>query len=255
MKSIKNILSSSKYGLALFGLMILIGFGNARLKERFITDITINVDNQFENYFIDQSDVMELLNQEGQDYLLNSNLGALNLKEVEERIENHQFVDDAQAFVDIHGALSIEVKQNRPIARIVNGKGEDYYVSTDGEILPESSHYTARVLLVMLENEYWIDEYNIRDSEEGEEIFKMIQYIVDHKFWNPQIAMMVIKKNLEIELQPQVTKQIVEFGKAEDVEKKFRKLMAFYKSILPYKGWNTYERVSLKFKDQIVCKK
>jgi cell division protein FtsQ len=67
--------------------------------------------------------------------------------------------------------------------------------------------------------------------------------------------MMLIKDNLDLELQPQVTKQIVEFGKAEEVEKKFRKLMAFYKNILPYKGWNTYERVSLKFNDQIVCKK
>ena len=28
----------------------------------------------------------------------------------------------------------------------------------------------------------------------------------------------------------------------------------FYKKILPYKGWNSYESVSVKFKGQIICK-
>lgn len=255
MKSLLNILSSTRYGIGLLGLAILIGFGNARLKQRTINDVSIHVDNQFENYFIDQSDVMDLLNQEGEDYLLNANLGMLNLKAIEDRIENHHFVHEAQAHIDVYGDLSIDVKQNRPIARIANSQGEDFYISTDGEILPESSHYTARVLLLVLENEYWMDEYDIKDSEGGQEIFDLIEYIVHDEFWSAQVAAIFIKKDLEIVLQPQVTKQLVDFGKAEDIEKKFRKLMAFYKNILPYKGWNTYERVSLKFKDQIVCKK
>lgn len=253
MKALLKISSTSKYGLVLLGLVMIIGFGNARLADRPISEVTISVDNQFENYFIDQSDVMALVNEDGN--LLNSNLGDLNLKQLEEQIENHQFVNDAQAYVDLHGSLSIDVKQNRPIARVVIRNGADYYISTEGKVLPESNHYTARVVLIMLNDEYWLDEYNIKDSKDGENVFELIQYIVNSEFWNAQVAAIVINKNLDIELQPQVTKQIIEFGKAEDIDMKFRKLMTFYKKILPYKGWNTYERVSIKFKNQIVCKK
>ena len=60
-------------------------------------------------------------------------------------------------------------------------------------------------------------------------------------------------KDGEVELYPQVTKQKIEFGKPKDFEEKFSKLMTFYKEILPSKGWNYYERVNVKFKDQIIC--
>ena len=39
------------------------------------------------------------------------------------------------------------------------------------------------------------------------------------------------------------------------MEIKFKKLELFYKNILPTKGWNYYESVNLKFKNQIVCTK
>jgi len=54
-------------------------------------------------------------------------------------------------------------------------------------------------------------------------------------------------------LYPQVTKQMVEFGKPEDIEVKFKKLRIFYTEILPKKGWNRYEKVNLKYRDQIIA--
>jgi cell division protein FtsQ len=255
MKWLYNIWRNSKYGLVLIGMAVIIGFTNARLFSRRVNDISIMVDNQFENYFLDQGDVLSLINEEDKDYLLNSDLGSLNLKEIETRVENHQFVNDAQAYIDLDGNLSIEVKQNRPIARIMNSSGSDFYIGTSGNILPESSHYTARVLLVYLEDPNWLTEFNIMDEKDGEAIFKILDFIVNDAFWNAQIAGLVIKKNMELELQPQITKQIVEFGKAERLAQKFKMLKAFYKKILPFKGWNTYSAVNLKYKDQIVCKK
>ncbi|PIB37361.1 hypothetical protein BFP72_02815 [Reichenbachiella sp. 5M10] len=243
-----------RYGLVVVGLMVIIGFTSTRHSDRYISDVVISVDNQYENYFIDQQDVLALINAAGRDYLLNSDIGALDLKELEQRIETHQFVEDAQAYLDVRGNLSIDVKQNRPIARIINPRGKDYYIGTKGDVLPESEHYTARVLLVELEDEYWLSEFNIKDSKGGEQVFGLLEYLVHDEFWNTQIAGMKIQRNQDIVLYPQVTKQEVEFGKAEEIESKFRRLKTFYKKILPYKGWNTYKSVNLKYKDQIVCK-
>jgi len=39
----------------------------------------------------------------------------------------------------------------------------------------------------------------------------------------------------------------------ETIEEKFRKLMVFYKEILPQKGWTRYERVNLKYEGQVVA--
>lgn len=254
MEWVIKIWRSFRYGLIAFVLLVIIGFTSARHQERYISEVIISVDNQFHNYFIDQQDVLALINESGKDYLLASDMGALDLKELEQRIESHQFVEDAQAYLDLNGKLSIDVKQNRPIARIINPKGKDFYIGTKGDVLPESEHYTARVVLIELENQYWLSEYNIKDSKGGEEVFELLTFLSKDKFWQSQIAGMRIKKNMDIQLYPQVTKQLVEFGPAVELESKFKRLKTFYKEILPYKGWNTYETVNLKFKDQIVCK-
>jgi cell division protein FtsQ len=254
-RQLMKIWRTSKYGLILLGLVVIIGFTNSRLSDRPIGEVSIKVDNQFENYFIDQADVLALMNAEDKDYLLNSDLGSLNLKELETRIERHQFVNDVQAFVDLEGNLSVEVKQNRPLARVLNPDGADYYIGTEGDILPESSHYTARVTLIQLSDMNWLPEFNIKDAKDGEAILDLLTFIANDKFWNAQIAGIHIEKDLDLNLHPQVTKQIVEFGKAENIENKFKRLNAFYKKILPYRGWNTYDTVNLKFKEQIVCKK
>lgn len=254
MKRLIQIWKTFRIGLILFALVILVGFTNSRQNDRYINDVHILIDNQFENYFINQKDVLSLINDRGKDYLLSSDFGSLNLKELEDRIESHQFVNKAQAYLDLEGNLSIEVTQNRPIARVMVKGGLDYYIGVEGDILPESDHYTARVVLLYLDSDDWIDGDNIKNSQQGQEIYELLQFISGDEFWNAQIAAIRVQDDQEVILEPQVTKQEIVFGKPDNLSKKFRKLMIFYKQILPYKGWNTYASVNLKFKNQIVCK-
>lgn len=242
------------YSLVAVVLLSIMGFANSKQKSRQVNTVSVSVDNQYENYFIDQQDVLDLISAEGTGSLLNQDKGALDLKALELIIEQHQFVQDAQIYIDLHGNISIDVKQNRPIARVIDSAGDDYYIGSEGNVLPESNHYTARVMLIELADENWLPEYNVKDSKGGEEIFELIQYINGDKFWHSQIAGMKIHNNLDIDLYPQVTKQTILFGKASRIEDKFKRLKTFYKKILPYKGWNTYKTVNLKFNDQIVCK-
>lgn len=253
MKWLKYIWQTFKYGFLLFGLIVIIGFTSSKRSNRFINEIQIHIDDQYQNYFIDQADVIDLMNAQGQDYLLNSDLGQINLKEVERRIESHQFVEDAQAYLDLHGNLMIEVMQNRPLVRVISRNGEDLYIGTKGDVLPESPHYTSRVMLIEFEGKNGFAQ-NINETEQGQQLFELMQFIDQDEFWKAQIAGMTIEKDGEVVLQPQVTKQLVYLGQPEDIENKFRKLKTFYKEILPYKGWNTYKTVNLKYKNQIVCK-
>jgi len=254
MNWLRHIWQTFKYGLILFGIAVTIGFSGSRQSARYIAEVHISIDDQYQNYFIDQHDVLALINDEGKDYLLSSDIGSINLKEVESRIEQHQFVEDAQAYLDLHGNLSIDVMQNRPLARIVNRGGADQYIGTKGDLLPESEHYTARVMLIEFDDGNIDWNGNIRTTEAGDQLFNLLQFIDQDTFWKAQIAGMTIDPDGEIVLQPQVTKQLIYFGSPEEIKVKFRKLKAFYKKILPYKGWNSYKTVNVKFKNQIVCK-
>lgn len=254
MKIDYTILKPFKYLIVVFILFILIGFANKKQRGRYVQDVVVNIDNQFENYFIDQSDVYDLIHETGKSYLLNLDIGRLELKEIERKIESHRFVGRAEVYHDLNGRLTIDVKQNRPIARILNEKGADRYIGTTGLILPISNHYTARVPLIRVHKGVQYSSENIGDTEEGLELFEMLTFIENDPFWKAQVAGIDIDKNHELTIHPQVTKQLVMFGPAKGFMDKFKRLNVFYKEILPNKGWNNYSEVNLKYENQIVCK-
>jgi cell division protein FtsQ len=96
-----------------------------------------------------------------------------------------------------------------------------------------------------------MDQGNVMD--EMPELMGLIEFITKDKFWNAQITELVVNAADDIQLYQQVGNQLIEFGDAQNIEDKFDRILVFYKEILPKKGWNTYARVSVKYKDQIVC--
>jgi cell division protein FtsQ len=81
----------------------------------------------------------------------------------------------------------------------------------------------------------------------------MLKVIQEDSFWHAQIAQLDIDSKGRISILPQIGNQTIEFGQAESLEIKLKKLKIFYKEILPQMGWNKYKRVSLEYEGQIVA--
>ena len=86
-----------------------------------------------------------------------------------------------------------------------------------------------------------------------EDLRTLLRFITADPFWNAQIAQVVVEGDGDVALLPEVGQHEISFGPPTDVEAKFRKLKVFYKQILPAKGWDAYRRVSVNFKNQVVC--
>ena len=129
---------------------------------------------------------------------------------------------------------------------------QSQYIDEDGTLLPLSDQYTARVLLVQVEKLHGVHK-NLREHAYGTSLLALLNYIDRDPFWCAQIAHMRIDEKGKIIMNMQIGKQHVEFGAPEDIEEKLAKLTLFYKTIIPYKGWNTYKRVTIEFDNQIVC--
>ncbi|WP_421764747.1 cell division protein FtsQ/DivIB [Ekhidna sp.] len=245
----KNILIYSFSGLL---MLTLITFAGIKNNGRSIEDVKVEITDQEGIFFTDQLEVIDLMTDKSADYVVGVKMGEINPKILEQRVEANPFVKDAQVFRDLKGNLQVKVEQSKPIARLfVDGK-KDRYIDSEGRVLPVNAKHTARVPLMETEFEFmWED--NLKESKFGTQIFELLTFIEKDEFWSAQIAHIFIKNDGEIEMYPQVTKQVIEFGKPVDMESKFSKLLTFYKEILPKKGWNTYDRVNLKFENQIIC--
>ncbi len=248
-----NIRREIKVAVSLLAISFLIAFSERKQGGSVCKDIVIELDNLHGNHFLDEADVMKLVEGSGQS-IRGVGIDRIDLKTIEKTIKYDKHILDAELFGDLKGNLIVNVELRRPIARIVQSDAPDAYIAEDGVIMPVSEKYTSRVILIsgpfvkrLLEDE------DLSKSEEGLQLKKMIEFINEDDFWKAQIAQLDINSNGKITIYPQVTGQRVEFGRAENFETKFKKLMIFYKEILPQRGWTRYERVNLEYEGQIIA--
>ncbi|MBC6426407.1 MAG: cell division protein FtsQ [Ekhidna sp.] len=244
----KSILIYSFSGAIMIAAMI---FSGVRNNERQVEELLVEVMDEDGNYFTDNIEIVDLLTDKNTDFIIGVKFKELEPKTLEERVEKNPFVKDAQIYRDLKGNLQVKVGQSKPIARVFTNGMQDRYIDTEGKVVPVSAKHTARVPLI--ETEFTFKWKSMYESSYTEQIFELLTYIEENDFWRAQIAHIYVKKNGEIELSPQVTKQTIVFGKPEKPEEKFAKLMTFYKEILSRKGWNIYKKINVKFKNQIIC--
>jgi cell division protein FtsQ len=248
-----NIKRELKIAAVLVVVFGLIAFTERMKGEIAVHDIHINIGNVHENHFIDEQDVIRLM-QVDQKILIGTNIQSLNFRQIENRIKNDPFIKDAELYSDLKGVLTVRVELRRPIARIVRNDGPDGYIAEDGTVMPVSEKFTSRVILLsgafapkLLKME------NILNADEGKALMEMITTIREDEFWKAQIAQLDIDNKLKVTIFSQVGDEKIEFGKPENLEVKFKKLRIFYKEILPRVGWNKYDKVNLEYEGQIVA--
>jgi cell division protein FtsQ len=233
----------------------LISFVEKKQASQVCTKVNIAIEDTLDTYFINNADILGLVTQGGRENLVGVPYKNIDLKNLENRIKTNKFIRSCQVSHDLEGVLAVEITQSRPIARIVHRQAPDAYISDQGNILPLSERFTARVVLIEGANiENLLEKENIRaEGERKEGFFELLQFIDKHKFWKAQIAQLYVNADGTVLMYPQVGRQVIEFGEATDIERKFDKLKIFYKQIVPVKGWNRYSRVSLAYQDQIIC--
>lgn len=248
-----NIKREVKILAAILIVGAIIAFTERRQSRASIKDITIKMINVNENHFLDEGDIVNLM-QLDKENLKGARMDRVNLKEVERKIRLEPFIKSAELYSDLKGNLVVSTELRRPIARIVRNDGPDGYIAEDGTVMPVSDKFTARVILISGSYiHHLLTLNNLNASLDGKNLVDLINTIRDNEFWSAQIAQLDIDNKMRITIFPQVGDERIEFGKPQDIDVKFRKLMIFYKEILPRMGWNKYNRVNLEYEGQIVA--
>src|SRR5688500_10424772 len=85
----------------LFGLIgVSVAFVNKRQEQRICEKVYISIDNEYNNYFISDREIKNILTQYGEQKIEGLNVNEINLKQLEMRIKSHKFVQQAQVFRD-----------------------------------------------------------------------------------------------------------------------------------------------------------
>jgi cell division protein FtsQ len=239
--------------LALGLVFFLIAFSERKQGGVLCTNVVVELQNIHDNHFMDEADVVRLV-EKNAPVLKGVSVGRIDLRSIENALLLDRHIRDAELFGDLKGNLVVQVELRRPIARIVQDDAPDAYVAEDGVVMGISDKFSSRVMILSGQGmKPMVQAGDLTKTEQGRELMEMMEYVLEDPFWKAQIAQLDMNARGEIFMYPQVTGQVVEFGTTERYEDKLRKLMVFYKEVLPQQGWTRYERVNLNYEGQVIA--
>lgn len=164
---------------------------------------------------------------------------------IEQTLERDSFIRHALCAKTPGDRVRIVIVQRIPLLRIISDNGDDYYIDEEGTCMKAAGY----------EADLAVATGNIDTSFAKNQLRQLGAFLRVNKFWDNQVEQICVLPNHEIDLVMRVGGQIVHFGKVENVERKFRNLYAFYKTILPQVGWKRYKEISVAYENQVIGKK
>jgi cell division protein FtsQ len=260
----KKIIIISVWGILITGAIILIILLNNKNKNISCKGIEVYIDYQSEDYFIIEEDVLALIKSfEGE--IVGKKMSAIKIYEIENLIHCNPYVLKADVYATMNGLVKINIKQRKPIVRVINVYNESFYIDNTGKVMPVNPKYPSRSIIA---NGNIFDKFtlttcldtignkiydSILKTTPLFKIFELSQYIDKNDFLKAQIEQIYLNDEKEFELIPKIGNNTILFGDTEDMKEKFEKLIVFYRKGLNTIGWNKYKFINLKFKNQIVC--
>lgn len=230
--------------LGLAVLVFLLSFSANRYANKKLENMEIQIDREEGRKFLNDSLVMSLLNTKTHP-TQDLPMGAIQVSYLENLLLSNPFVRHAKVYKSIDGQLKVKVDQKRPILRINNGVDEEYYLGEDLKRIPLSNLYSAQVLLVggAIDSADYLALKNLSEIVMADKLLK--KHIIAVKKQAPNSFNLLVNKG----------DYIIEFGELNNIEQKFDNLKLFYDQYLGKVGLSYYEKINLKFNNQIVATK
>ena len=169
-------------------------------------------------------------------------LKEIDTYKIEETIVANPLIKSAEVFITNKATIQANIVPRKPVLRVITNN-KDYYIDSDGKVMPLSKTKTIYLPIV-----------TGRVSEEfaANQLYQFALFLENEPFWNAQIEQINVVESNNIELVPRVGDQKIIFGSLDNYKEKLENLMAFYQKGLSETGWNRYKEISLKYDKQVV---
>ncbi len=263
----RKILTLVLWIIGVTGLISALAFVSIEQKKVLGKNINIKIESDDETEFVNEEVIKGFLKEKG-DTLMQQKMEEINVYDLENALNAHPSIENAEVSATVTGNVNISIKQRKPIARVYNLSGENYYIDENAKLMPNCDNYTARVPIVngFIAEKYssYINKSLVDLSKDSltksrlvlDDVFLVCNFIDKDSTLKSLIHQVYVNEKKEIELMPVVGSHKIILGNSEDLEDKFENLQLFYtQGLNNTNGWNKYSIVNLKYKNQVVCTK
>ncbi len=258
---IKKILHIITWLLLGCWFTVVMGFVTRSSEALLCREIIVSISDSVDVQFVTSERVREKILQSGintQGYPAEQ----IQTRELEHLLEKDPYVFNAEVYTNIDGNLMVDIRQRKPLIRVMPGGKRGFYLDHEYTILPLSDNYSPMTLLLSgdvafpeMEAKNGMKSADLAGDPELEQLISFAEMVDRHPFWSRQIMQIYRSEDGTYELIPRVGAHQILLGSLDDYQTKLRNLKLLYEQGFSKYGWNNYEQINLKYSNQIICTK
>ena len=230
--------------LVILAVALTVGILWAREKSRgeLCTAVDVEVVNADSTSFVTPQGVLTDLKSQGIK-IVGKHMGDINASDIEEALKVSPYLENADIVKCQNGKVLIRVSQLVPVMRVFDGE-DSYYLNKAGKRMAATTYYHCDVPVV---------QGHFTRKYPATRLLPLIDYVENDSLLHSLVTMFQVRDTNNIILVPNISGHVVNIGNADGFDNKFAKLKLFYREVLPKRGWNTYDTISVKWNHQIVA--
>lgn len=175
--------------------------------------------------------------------IVGAQVTAINTLDIERYLMRLNNFENVQCFISSSGYLNVRISPMIPEIRVFDGN-KSYYVNKNGKRIDSNAEFFAEVPVVV---------GRFSRNMPPQSVLPVVRFVQNDPLLSDIVAMYEVIDKDNILLIPRITGHVVNFGDTTRLAEKRDALKLFYSKVMPYKGWEEYDTISVKFRGQVVA--
>ena len=218
-------------------------WARSRKADEVCQRVTVQIVNKDSTAFVTEQGVQTELAQSGIK-VIGKPMWQINAARIEEVLGHSEYLENVECVKATDGELIIRASQLVPVMRVFENDGSSYYVNAAGKRMNATAIYHSDVPVV---------QGHFTKQFPPTRLLPLVKYVEEDSLLRTLVTMYSMRDSNNIFLVPSIYGHVVNMGGVNGFEQKFEKLKLFYREVMPAKGWETYDTISVKWNHQVVA--
>ncbi len=244
-----------RFFLILLGIIVVVVCANITMRNLGIAQININIDYKGGDVLIENQDVTRILGKKFGN-LSSKKRKEVHSEEIEAYLLQRNMIAEANVFLSLTGKLNIDIVQNKPIVRVYNKNGGQFYIDDSMRVCNSNLKRAANVIVANGELDGLPQVKKELDTTAFplyHKLYEVADIVSKDDILKNQIDQIFYSKKDGFQLIPKVGDYVILLGDGTSAKERLRKLHYLYKDGFSKHGWDNYSLVNLIFDNQVIC--
>lgn len=175
--------------------------------------------------------------------IVGAQVNTINTNDIRRYLSAFSNFESVECVLTPGGELRVNIVPMIPEIRVFSPT-ESYYVNKDGKRIASNAEFFVDVPVV---------RGNFTLKYPASSVLPVTRFVNSDPFLKNLVAMVDVRDAHNIILVPRINGHVINFGDTTRLAEKRDMLLTMYRRVMPYKGWEEYDTISVKFRGQIVA--